>query len=259
MENMLTKIIEQKKVEVAKLKKEMDLDDSVMINIVRPSLVENLKMAKSMAVIAEIKRASPSKGDIKINVNPIEQALSYERGGAAAISVLTDEVFFKGSIADLRNVSEAIRIPRLCKDFIIDEIQIDRAYQSGATIILLIVAALSKGRLHELYQYAKNKGLEVLTEVHDEAELERALELNAELIGINNRNLKTFKVDLAVTERLANLLDPKSHIIISESGIKTKEDVMRVKEAGAKGILVGETLMTSSNLPHTMAELQMSI
>ncbi|MGE7183040.1 indole-3-glycerol phosphate synthase TrpC [Peribacillus sp. NPDC006672] len=258
MENILTKIIEQKKVEVAKLK-EMDLDDSVMINIVRPSLVENLKTAKSIAVIAEIKRASPSKGDIKINVNPIEQALSYERGGAAAISVLTDEVFFKGSIADLRNVSEAIRIPRLCKDFIIDEIQIDRAYQSGATIILLIVAALSKGRLHELYQYAKNKGLEVLTEVHDEAELERALELNAEIIGINNRNLKTFKVDLAVTERLANLLDPKSHIFISESGIKTKADVIRVKEAGAKGILVGETLMTSSNLPHTMAELQMSI
>ncbi|MBT2665958.1 indole-3-glycerol phosphate synthase TrpC [Bacillus sp. ISL-4] len=258
MENILTKIIEQKKVEVAKLK-ERGLDDSVMINIVRPSLVENLKTAKSMAVIAEIKRASPSKGDIKINVNPIEQALSYESGGAAAISVLTDEVFFKGSIADLRIVSEAIRIPRLCKDFIIDEIQIDRAQQAGATIILLIVAALSKERLHELYQYAKRKGLEVLTEVHDEAELERALELNAELIGINNRNLKTFKVDLAVTERLAKLLDPKRHLIISESGIKTKEDVMRVKEAGAKAILVGETLMTASNLPHTMAELQMSI
>lgn len=169
------------------------------------------------------KTGFPSKGDIKINVNPIEQALSYESGGAAAISVLTDEVFFKGSIADLRIVSEAIRIPRLCKDFIIDEIQIDRAHQAGATIILLIVAALSKERLHELYQYAKRKGLEVLTEVHDEAELERALELNAELIGINNRNLKTFKVDLAVTERLAKLLDPKRHIIISESGIKTKK------------------------------------
>ncbi|WHX68434.1 indole-3-glycerol phosphate synthase TrpC [Peribacillus frigoritolerans] len=258
MENILTKIIEQKKVEVAKLK-ERALDDSVMINIVRPSLVENLKTAKSMAVIAEIKRASPSKGDIKINVNPIEQALSYESGGAAAISVLTDEVFFKGSIADLRNVSEAIQIPRLCKDFIIDEIQIDRAHRAGATIILLIVAALSKERLHELYQYAKKKGLEVLTEVHDEAELERALELKAELIGINNRNLKTFKVDLAVTERLAKLLDPKRHIIISESGIKTKEDVMRVKDAGAKAVLVGETLMTASNLPHKMAELQMSI
>ncbi|PRS32737.1 indole-3-glycerol phosphate synthase TrpC [Bacillus sp. RJGP41] len=258
MENILTKIIEQKKVEVAKLK-ERALDDSVMINIVRPSLVENLKTAKSMAVIAEIKRASPSKGDIKINVNPIEQALSYESGGAAAISVLTDEVFFKGSIADLRNVSKAIQIPRLCKDFIIDEIQIDRAHRAGATIILLIVAALSKERLHELYQYAKKKGLEVLTEVHDEAELERALELNAELIGINNRNLKTFKVDLAVTERLAKLLDPKRHIIISESGIKTKEDVMRVKDAGAKAVLVGETLMTASNLPHKMAELQMSI
>ncbi|MFD6208997.1 indole-3-glycerol phosphate synthase TrpC [Peribacillus sp. NPDC060253] len=258
MENILTKIIEQKKVEVAKLK-ELKLDDSIMIDIVRPSLIESLKTAKSMAVIAEIKRASPSKGDIKMDVNPIEQALSYEKGGASAISVLTDEVFFKGSIDDLKSVSEAIQIPRLCKDFIIDEIQIDRASQAGATIILLIVAALSKKRLHELYEYAKNKGLEVLTEVHDEAELEQALELNAELIGINNRNLKTFKVDLAVTERLAKLLDPKRHIIISESGIKTKEDVFRVKEAGAKGILVGETLMTSPNLPYTMAELQMSI
>lgn len=258
MENILTEIIEQKKVEVAKLK-ETGLDESVMIDVVRPSLVQTLKTAKTIAVIAEIKRASPSKGNIKMDVNPIEQALSYESGGAAAISVLTDEAFFKGSIADLRSVSEAIKIPRLCKDFIIDEIQIDRAYRAGATIILLIVAALSQDRLHELYQYAKNKGLDVLTEIHDEAELERALEIKAELIGINNRNLKTFKVDLAVTERLAKRLDPKRHLIISESGIKTKEDVLRVKKAGAVGILVGETLMTSANLPNTMAELQMSL
>ncbi|MCK1992627.1 indole-3-glycerol phosphate synthase TrpC [Peribacillus muralis] len=258
MGNILMEIIEQKKVEVEKLK-EKGLDESIMIEMVRPSLVETLKTAETIAIIAEIKRASPSKGTIKMDVNPIEQALSYERGGAAAISVLTDEVFFKGSIADLRAVSEAIKIPRLCKDFIIDEIQIDRAYQAGATIILLIVAALSQERLHELYQYAKNKGLDVLTEIHDEAELKRALELNAELIGINNRNLKTFEVDLAVTERLAKLLDPKRHMIISESGIKTKEDVFRVKQAGAKAILVGETLMTSKNLPNTMAELQMHI
>ncbi|MGE6378287.1 indole-3-glycerol phosphate synthase TrpC [Peribacillus muralis] len=258
MGNILTEIIEQKKAEVKKLK-EKGLGESIRFDLVRPSLVETLKTAKTIAVIAEIKRASPSKGNIKMDVNPIEQALSYERGGAAAISVLTDEVFFKGSIADLRTVSEAIKIPRLCKDFIIDEIQIDRAHQAGATIILLIVAALSQERLHELYHYAKNKGLDVLTEIHDEAELERALELNAELIGINNRNLKTFKVDLAVTERLAKLLDPKRHLIISESGIKTKEDVLRVKKAGAVGILVGETLMTSADLPNTMAELQMSI
>ncbi|WP_057915095.1 indole-3-glycerol phosphate synthase TrpC [Peribacillus muralis] len=258
MGNILMEIIEQKKVEVKKLK-EKGLDESIMIEMVRPSLVETLKTAEAIAIIAEIKRASPSKGTIKMDVNPIEQALSYERGGAAAISVLTDEVFFKGSISDLRAVSEAIKIPRLCKDFIIDEIQIDRAYQAGATIILLIVAALSQERLHELYQYAKNKGLDVLTEIHDEAELKRALELNAELIGINNRNLKTFEVDLAVTERLAKLLDPKRHMIISESGIKTKEDVLRVKQAGAKAILVGETLMTSANLPNTMAELQMHI
>ncbi|WP_285766465.1 indole-3-glycerol phosphate synthase TrpC [Peribacillus sp. SI8-4] len=258
MGNILTEIIERKKEEVAKLK-EASLGESVMIDVSRPSLVERLKTAKTIAVIAEIKRASPSKGNIKMDVNPLEQALTYEKCGASAISVLTDEAFFKGSIDDLRRVSESVKVPRLCKDFIIDEIQIDRAHQAGATIILLIVAALSQDRLHELYQYAKNKGLDVLTEIHDEAELERALELKAELIGINNRNLKTFKVDLAVTERLAKLLDPKHHLIISESGIKTKEDVLRVKKAGAVGILVGETLMTSANLPDTMAELQMSM
>lgn len=257
MENILTKIIEQKKIEVARLK-ETGVPQTDIAFSSRPSLVEHFKTSTSIAVIAEIKRASPSKGHIKMDVDPINQALSYEKEGAAAISVLTDETFFKGTIDDLRKVSHIVKIPRLCKDFIIDEIQIDRAYYAGATIILLIVAALSKERLHELYQYAKSKGLDVLTEVHDETELKQALELNAELIGINNRNLKTFEVDLAVTERLAKLLDPNLHIIISESGIKTKADVKRVKEAGARGILVGETLMTAANLSNTMTELQVN-
>lgn len=257
MENILTKIIKQKKIEVARLK-ETGVPQTDIAFSSRPSLVEHFKTSTSIAVIAEIKRASPSKGHIKMDVDPIIQALSYEKEGAAAISVLTDETFFKGTIDDLRKVSHIVKIPRLCKDFIIDEIQIDRAYYAGATIILLIVAALSKERLHELYQYAKSKGLDVLTEVHDEPELKQALELNAELIGINNRNLKTFEVDLAVTERLAKLLDPKLHIIISESGIKTKADVERVKEAGARGILVGETLMTAANLSNTMTELQVN-
>lgn len=257
MENILTKIIEQKKIEVAQLK-ETGVPQTDIAFSSRPSLVEHFKTSTSIAVIAEIKRASPSKGHIKMDVDPINQALSYEKEGAAAISVLTDETFFKGTIDDLRKVSHIVKIPRLCKDFIIDETQIDRAYCAGATIILLIVAALSKVRLHELYQYAKSKGLDVLTEVHDETELKQALELNAELIGINNRNLKTFEVDLAVTERLAKLLDPNLHIIISESGIKTKADVKRVKEAGARGILVGETLMTAANLSNTMTELQVN-
>ncbi|MGE7602257.1 indole-3-glycerol phosphate synthase TrpC [Peribacillus sp. NPDC097675] len=257
MENILTKIIEQKKIEIARFK-EAGVPHKEMVLSTRPSLVEYLKTAATISIIAEIKRASPSKGTIKMDVDPINQALSYEKGGAAAISVLTDESFFKGTIDDLRNVSQIVKIPRLCKDFIIDEIQVDRAYQAGATIILLIVAALSKERLHELYLYAKSKGLEVLTEVHDETELKQALDLKAELIGINNRNLKTFEVDLAVTERLAKLLDPKLHIIISESGIKTKADVQRVQNAGARGILVGETLMTATNLSKTMNELQVN-
>ena len=257
MGNILTKIIDQKQIEVPKLK-EVGVSGPAL-QVSRPSLVESLRSATSMAVIAEIKRASPSKGEIKLDVNPIEQASTYEQAGASAISVLTDETFFKGSIEDLKIVSQNVQIPRLCKDFIIDEIQIDRAYNAGATIILLIVAALSKERLKALYDYAKQKGLDVLTEVHDEQELETALEIDAEIIGINNRNLKTFVVDLAVTEKLASKLDPKKHMIISESGIKTVQDVERVKKAGARGILVGETLMQAEDVTETLKQFRLPL
>lgn len=257
MENILTKIIDQKQIEVSELKKVGVIGTALHVS--RPSLVESLRSATSMAVISEIKRASPSKGEINLDVNPVEQALTYENAGASAISVLTDELFFKGSIEDLKVVSQNVQIPRLCKDFVIDEIQIDRAYHVGATVILLIVAALSKERLKELYDYAKQKGLDVLTEVHDEQELETALEINAEIIGINNRNLKTFVVDLAVTEKLASKLDPNKHIIISESGIKTVQDVERVKRAGARGILVGETLMQAEDVTETLTQFRLPL
>lgn len=257
MGNILTKIIEQKETEVARLKETGLTGEALQVK--RPSLVERLRNATSMAVIAEIKRASPSKGEINLDVNPVEQALTYEQNGATAISVLTDEKFFKGRIEDLQNVSQNVAIPRLCKDFMVDEIQIDRAYESGATVILLIVAALSQERLQALYTYAKQKGLDVLTEVHDEEELERALAIDAEIIGINNRNLKTFEVNLAVTERLASQLDPSRHLIISESGIKTVADVERVKKAGARGILVGETLMQAADLPETLKQFQLTL
>ncbi|AZV42116.1 indole-3-glycerol phosphate synthase TrpC [Peribacillus asahii] len=257
MGNILTKIIDEKEIEVARLKETGLTGEALQVK--RPSLVEQLRTATSMSVIAEIKRASPSKGEINLDVNPVEQALTYERNGAAAISVLTDEKFFKGRIEDLQQVSQNVAIPRLCKDFMVDEIQIDRAYESGATVILLIVAALSQERLQALYTYAKQKGLDVLTEVHDEEELERALAIDAEIIGINNRNLKTFEVDLAVTERLASRLDSNRHLIISESGIKTVADVERVKKAGARGILVGETLMQAADLPETLKQFQLTL
>lgn len=220
------------------------------------SIYDSFQKSQTMNIIAEIKRASPSKGDIHPDVNPAEQAKRYEELGAGAISVLTDEAFFKGSMNDLREVRAAVSLPILCKDFIIDEIQIDRAKDFGANIILLIVAALSKPRLKQLYNYAASLGLDVLVEVHDEIELEAAIELNAKIIGMNNRNLKTFKVDLATTERLASLVVDKHILLIGESGIKGEKDVELMEQSGVKGILVGETLMRSTDLSATFNQLK---
>lgn len=209
-------------------------------------LADSLRNARG--VISEIKRASPSKGDISIKVDVLAQAKKYEAAGAAAISVLTDETYFKGSIEDLRKVAEAVSIPVLCKDFMISEIQIDRAKEAGATIILLIVAALEKEELQRLFGYATMLGLEVLVEVHDEEELAAALDLGAELIGINNRNLKTFQVSLERTAQLAEQFPADGNrLLISESGLHTKEDAAFVFGHGASGILVGEALMRADD------------
>ena len=206
------------------------------------------RLQEGNGVISEIKRASPSKGDIQIEVDVVAQAKKYEAAGAAAISVLTDETYFKGSIDDLRKVAQAVSIPVLCKDFMVSEIQIDRAQQAGGTIILLIVAALEKQELHSLYQYAVSKGLEVLVEVHDEEELQKALELDAKLIGVNNRNLKTFDVSVERTAQLAEKFPfDGERVLISESGMNTKEDAKFAYASGASGILVGEALMRSED------------
>ena len=173
-----------------------------------------------MEVLSEIKRASPSKGIIADQANPVEQAKAYANAGAACISVLTDSTFFKGSFADLAAVAEVVEIPLLCKDFIIHEVQIDRAREAGASVILLIVAALDDATLQRLHGYATGQGLEVLVEVHDAKELDRALAVNAKLIGVNNRDLRTFDVDLARTEEMAKLFPfNENHVFISESGI----------------------------------------
>lgn len=210
-----------------------------------------------MGIIAEIKRQSPSKGMLQENVDPVQQAKQYEQAGAAAISVLTDYPFFKGQFADLSAVREGVNIPILCKDFIIDEVQIKKAKSVGADVILLIVAALEQEQLERLYRFASAEEMDVLVEVHDESELERALEIGATVIGINNRNLSTFVVDLQTTVKLAEHPALAEVVLISESGIVTGEDVMRVQKAGANGVLVGETLMKSDDIAKTMQELSL--
>lgn len=252
MSTILDKIISQKKIEAASLK-ERGIQEERHIPV--RSFKEQLTN-KHMNIISEIKRASPSKGLINADVDPVAQAKEYARLGASAISVLTDEQFFKGSMADLRAVSQTVKLPVLCKDFMIDRLQIDEAYANGASIILLIVAALDDDTLHDLYKHAKSLGLEVLVEVHDEEEMKRALKLGADVIGVNNRNLKTFEVDLENTGRLASLASDKDIIFVSESGIQTEQDVVQVEKLGAACILVGETLMRSDDLQATFANLQ---
>ncbi|TFB21826.1 indole-3-glycerol phosphate synthase TrpC [Filobacillus milosensis] len=252
---ILDQILEKKKEEVQTLK-QIGLDYSLNVNQSSASLYDHFMNNKQLSVIAEIKRASPSKGDINVGMEPSEQAKLYELGGASAISVLTDTPFFKGTMNDLASVRQAVDLPVLNKDFVIDEIQIDRARQAGTNVVLLIAAAMDVTRLNELYQYAVSQGIEVLLEVHNESELEAAFEVGAQIIGINNRDLKTFNVDLGVTERLAERITDPTTVVVSESGIKSREDAERVTQAGVHGILVGESLMMSGTVVESLQELQ---
>ncbi|WP_411843602.1 indole-3-glycerol phosphate synthase TrpC [Salinicoccus sp. HZC-1] len=242
MATILDDIIDQKKKELNDLPSEPVTQDRQPV-----SLLERLKASETMAVIAEVKRSSPSKGDINQGVNPAEQAAKYTAGGADTISVLTDQKFFSGSMEDLKSVKQTVDVPVLNKDFIIDERQINTAYRYGADVILLIVAALSDTQLERLYTHAKSLDLDVLVEIHDEAEMERALKIKPEIIGINNRDLKTFTVDIANTENILKKYGTKEAVFIAESGIKTADDALRMKNAGAKALLVGETLMMAED------------
>lgn len=212
-----------------------------------------------MGIIAEIKRASPSKGIINEDVDPVKQAQIYEKNGVQAISVLTDNQFFKGSMDDLIAVRNAVDLPILCKDFIIDEVQINLAHAAGANIILLIAAALDDQMLYTLNKHAVSLGLEVLFEVHNETEMRRVLQLKPDLIGINNRDLKTFNVDLNTTNKLQHMVENTNTILISESGIETSKDVEVIARSGAKSILIGETLMRANQLNQTIKSLQVKL
>ena len=217
----------------------------------------NALRASSMhpALIAEVKRASPSQGTIvEGDFKPVEIAQTYERSGAACLSVLTDVKYFAGSPEYLEAVREAVQIPLLRKDFIFDEYQLDEAIIWGADCILLIVAGLEPDNLRFLYDAAKSRGLDVLVEVHDEVETETALTLNPDLVGINNRDLSTFKTDIATTQRLIDMIP--SHIFkVSESAIHTRADVKLVQSYGAQAVLIGTAFCGSDNIAEKVKEV----
>jgi indole-3-glycerol phosphate synthase len=195
-----------------------------------------------MAIIAEVKKASPSAGIIAHAFDPVAIAQQYAASGADAISVLTDEKFFQGKLDDLRRVRGAVSLPVLRKDFILDEVQVAQSAAAGGDAILLIVAALTQEELIRLREAAAAYHLDVLMEVHTLAELERAQKAGAEVIGINNRDLGTFMVDLSVTEKLSEEV-PDETVLVSESGIKSADDVARMEDLGVDAVLVGEALM----------------
>lgn len=216
-----------------------------------PIDVRSLLRMETVTVIAEIKRASPSKGRFPVEVDPADVAHDYVRGGAAAVSCLTDGPFFEGSLNDLAVVANAVKqsarpVGVLRKDFMIDRYQVDEARAYGASCILLIVACLDDGLLRDLHRYATSLGLSALVEVHDERELDRAMTAGASLIGVNNRDLKTLDIDLDVTTRLARHI-PSDVVLVGESGIFTADDVRTMAEAGIDAVLVGESLIVQDD------------
>jgi len=261
---ILDKIVEAKKREVAKLPARLiaagDLRDALLEHGERRDFIAALRKPRhgGIALIAEVKKASPSAGVICKDFNPVRIAKEYEAGGASCLSVLTDEKFFQGSLDDLRQIRVAAKLPLLRKDFIIDERQILEAVEWGADAILLIVAILNDEQLQKFHSLTTEAGLAVLVEVHDEAELERALKIGAELIGVNNRDLTNFNVDLATTEKLARKIGAdnlQGKILVAESGIHTRVDVERLKQCGAKAVLVGESLMKNGDIQAKVREL----
>ncbi len=266
---ILDTIIAQKRVEVAALRpRAAELKRLAAARNERRDFAAALRRADGrVALIAEVKKASPSAGVIRPDFDPVAIARDYERGGASCLSVLTDEKFFQGHLDYLRRIRETVKLPLLRKDFIVDELQIHEAVAAGADCVLLIVACLEQEALTNLLRVAAECRLDALVEVHDEAELDRALAAGAKIIGVNNRNLKTFKVDLATTERLAEriverenatrstLNAQRSTLLVAESGIHTRADVERLARCGVNAILVGESLMRSADIPAKVKEL----
>jgi indole-3-glycerol phosphate synthase len=254
MESFLSKILEHKREEVRKLRRDPAAVREGRTSPRRP-FCKAIDNRPALSVIAEIKKASPSKGLIAEKFDPLGQALRYEEGGADALSVLTDSRFFGGSLDDLAGVRKRISLPVLRKDFIIDPIQVEQSVSADADCLLLIVAALSDSQLAELYAAAMELGIDPLIEVHSAPELDRALKLSPSAIGINNRNLDTFEVSLQTTLDLVPQIPP-TVAAVSESGIFSGQDSARAAKAGASAVLVGEALMKAQDPGKLIAEFK---
>jgi len=253
---ILSKIINEKRkaVDAARAKMpEASLKELARKIYLKSSFKRNIGRPHHIDLIAELKKASPSRGIIRGDFNPLKIALTYQANGASALSVLTDERFFEGKLETLRELKGKVTLPILRKDFIIDEYQIYESLYWGADAILLIANILTEEELVNFYKIAKSMGMDVMVEVHSEEDLEKALKSGAAIIGINNRDLSTFKVDLATTQRLIRLIPPNK-IKVSESGIKTYEDVMFLKSLGVDAVLIGEAFMDADDIAAKIRE-----
>lgn len=258
---ILDEIVEKRKGQLQREKENFSLEEikEMALNSNRTSLDFKAALkAGGISIISEVKKASPSKGIISEDFHPKEQAKAYEKAGANAISCLTEEHYFQGAAKYLADIRASVSLPILRKDFIFDEYQIYEAKVLGADAVLLIAAILEEEEIHKFYQMAKSLGLYCLTEVHNEEELQKVTRCKCDIIGINNRDLKSFDVDLNTTKNLAAKV-PYEAVLVSESGMKDGSDIKTVKEYGADAVLIGETLMRSGNIKKTIEELRGSL
>ena len=254
---ILERILASKYAEVAQRRRSVPMEalrEQALAQTPARDFLGALRLARRPALIAECKKASPSKGLLRREYDPIQLARAYAENGAAALSVLTDEPFFQGALSDLTLARETAGLPVLRKDFVVDVYQIFEARAAGADAVLLIVAALRPDQLAELHQQIGELGMLALVEVHDEAELETALQIAPKVIGVNNRNLHDFSVDLQTTARLRQHI-PADIALVAESGIHTADDVSRIRDMGGDAILVGEALVTASDIGAKVREL----
>lgn len=259
---ILGEIVEKRKIQLEREKAAADFETvkRAAEKLDRQCISFKSALAKPdrLSVISEVKKASPSKGLIQPNFDPVKIAKEYENCGADAVSCLTEEHYFQGSSEYFKLTRQAINLPMIRKDFIIDEYQIYEARLMGADAILLIAAVLDDEKLKRFGETARSLGLDILAETHDESELERVLALDFDIIGINNRNLKTFEVTLETTARLAGMI-PEGKVIVSESGIRDNADMKTVRSYRADAVLIGETLMRSGNIGATLTALRENV
>ncbi len=255
---ILDEIIQNTKHEVKRRRSRLSLSDvrsaAESIGLRRPSFYKALAQP-GIKIIAEVKKASPSKGLICADFDPVRIAADYQAGGAAAISVLTDEKYFQGNLSYLDDISQVVDVPLLRKDFIVDDYQIYEARLHGASAILLLAVYLDHSQITDFLHLADNLGLDALVEVHSREELEQVLKTRARIIGVNNRNLKTFEVSLQTSHELAREI-PEDKIKVAESGIFTHDDIAALQESGFDGFLIGESLMKQQDRVSALKRLR---